>query len=162
MLSVLAFFTAIYAIVYTHIQNRTLLLISNGFYDKRQQDPFMLGFTIKNLSSKPIQLNNLTMRDENNKELTWIKDFEPTQTYTESTHPYFPPTRDIIGIYWYDSPMDSTQHLQPNSEIDFKYYVKTEPSNHIYIFLEFETFGSFKKRKTKKLSVILVNQKDKD
>ncbi|WP_413485572.1 hypothetical protein [Brochothrix thermosphacta] len=161
VLSALAFFTAIYAIFYTHIQNRTLLLIYNGFYDKREQDPFMVCFTIKNLSSKPIQLNNLTMRDENNEELTWIKGFTPTQTYSHFTQPYPHSIRDIIGSYWHDSPLDKIEYLQPNSDIDLKYYVQTEPSNYIYVILDFETFGLSKKGKTKKLSVVLVNQKDK-
>ncbi|SPP28431.1 hypothetical protein [Brochothrix thermosphacta] len=162
VISILAFLAAIYAIVYTHIQNKTILLISNGFYDKREQDPFILGFTVKNLSSKPLKLTHLTMKDEKNNELILIKDFTPTATFSVGNSRFSIPTQDIIGDYWYGAPLSRTELLQPNSELEFKYYVETRPPNYIDVILNFETFGFFKNVKTKKLSVVLTNQENKD
>ncbi|MFC0275580.1 hypothetical protein ACFFH2_02540 [Enterococcus devriesei] len=128
IIALLALIAAIYAIVYTHLQNRIEIDIVDGYYGHRKNDPFFLGFTVQNLSSATLRLIDLKLTDLNNRPLSIIKDFEPTQTFTTINHGYgLNETKipDIIGQYWYAEPFENYENLQPNSESHFSYYVNS-------------------------------------
>lgn len=152
VIATLALIISIYAVVYTHLQNKLSIGISNGFYDRRNPDPFMFGFTIENLSSKSIRLVSLSMSDEKGLKVDIIEDFEPTQTYIVSGYTKIP---DIIHPYWDAEPFQSPVNFQPNSEINFSYYTGSNPPNELHVTAIFESLSLFKKKKKYNLVVSL-------
>ncbi|EOI58835.1 hypothetical protein [Enterococcus gilvus] len=147
VIALLALVAAIYAIIYTHLQNKVEIDIVDGFYDRRKNDPFLLGFTVQNLSSSTLRLIELNITDLSNKPLNLISDFEPTQTFTTINNGYgINETKipDIIGQYWYANPFENYVNLQPNSETYFSYYVNPITPK-IKVNLTISRSGIFKK-----------------
>lgn len=152
LIAVIALFLSIYAIVYAHIQNALKIDITNGYRDKNGNDPHLFGFTIENLSSKPVKLIGVSIKNRDGKEINILENFEPTQTYYHDKYLKIP---DIIGNYWYDSPFERPVNIQPNNDVDFSYYSNDNFSNELMIIASFQSLGILKNKKQIKSFVAL-------
>ncbi|MBC2370134.1 hypothetical protein HBP99_16005 [Listeria booriae] len=111
---------AVYAIIYTHLANRVELAVNGAIFDRRENDPYIVHFTINNLSSKPVTIDSIKFISiTDNNELKPLRGVEPTRTFI-GTGPYKIP--DIIHPSWYENPVSENTILQPNSNKEFSYY----------------------------------------
>lgn len=157
VIALLALVAAIYAIIYTHLQNKIEIDIVDGYYNRRKNDPFLLGFTVQNLSSATLRLVDLKLTDLSNRPLSIIKDFEPTKTFTTINHGYgLNETKipDTLSQYWFAEPFENYENLQPNSETHFSYYVNPVTPK-IKVTLTISRTGILKKQKTIELLISL-------
>lgn len=148
IIGILSFIAAIYAIIYTHWSNKIELVITNTFYNQREEDPFLVGFTIKNLSSKPLSIENVEFLSTGSDELmSPIIGFKPTQTYFKVGSGYMAhKLPDVLPPYWYEKTLNETLDMQPNSEESFSYYFNPIEINiKLKITLSNKTFFSSKK-----------------
>lgn len=152
VIAFVALLISIYAVIYSHLQNKLRVGLSNGYYDKRKPDPFIIGFTIENLSSKPIKLIEVAMKNESGDDVAIIDNFEPTQTFSDMGFSKIP---DIIHPFWDSEPFQEPLNLQPNSEISFSYYIATKPPKKLTVIATFESLSVFKKKKKTRLFISL-------
>ena len=144
VIAVLALVAAIYAIIYTHIQNKIIVDVIDGYFDQQNDSPFLIHFFIQNLSSKPLKIIDVKILDNNNQQIKTLEKYIPKiNSFLEAD-----------STYWEQKPFTKPENLYPGSDSSFSYYLYSLET-HLNISVTVQSFSFYKKKKTFKLPIVL-------